>query len=66
MNERSLGFKRLFIAKFKGIRSWVVRALSEEDKGLISAMCTETAIRTGMFLKEKGCLAPWELWGYGL
>lgn len=57
----SLGLKRLFIAKLKVICGWVV-ALSEEDKGLISAMCAETGIRTGMFLKEK---ETWDGWHPG-
>lgn len=66
MNEWSLGLERPFIAKFKVICSWLVRALSEEGRGLISALCTKTGIRTGVFLKQKGCLSPWELLGYGL
>lgn len=66
MNEGSLGLERPFIAKFKVICRWFVRVLSEEGKDLINAMCTKTGIRTGVFLKQKGCLALWELLGYGL
>lgn len=57
---------KLFIAKSKVICSWVLRALSERDKSLISAVCTERGFRIGMFLREKGCLALWELLSSGL
>lgn len=61
VNEWNLGLERPFIAKFKVICSWLVRALSEEGKDLISALCTKQVSP-----KEKGCLAPWELLGCGL